>query len=96
MDAYLSSAMLIRRVAFDRVGAFTETQQNGVDIDWFLRSREAELRTLMLPEIVFRRRLHTSNTSLTNPNANRDRLLSLKRGLDRRRAAERAAKDSKQ
>jgi len=90
LDAYLSAAMLIRRTSFDRVGPFNETTGSGIDLDWMLRSKEAGLHSLMLPDVVYRRRVHTTNTSITNERANKDRLLALKRSIDRRRAAERA------
>jgi glycosyltransferase involved in cell wall biosynthesis len=89
VDAWLSTAMLIRRRSFDRVGFFTEMEKTGIDIDWFLRAREAGLRMEMLPEIVYRRRIHTTNISITEERgANHGRLVALKRSLDRRRQAE--------
>ena len=87
VDAYLSSAMLIRRTSFDRIGPYDEEHRNGADIDWFLRARENHLRTLMLPATVYHRRLHESNISITESTANQNRLLALKRSLDRRRAS---------
>ncbi len=59
----------------------------GVDIDWYLRAREVGLRAHMLPDIVYRRRIHATNGGLTEAKeANRSRVLALKRSLDRRRA----------
>jgi glycosyltransferase involved in cell wall biosynthesis len=85
--AFLSSAMLIRRAAFDRVGGFNSMLDRGLDIDWYLRARELDLRTHMLPDIVYRRRIHATNGGLTEAKeANRSRVLALKRSLDRRRA----------
>jgi glycosyltransferase involved in cell wall biosynthesis len=86
IDAWLSSAMLIRREAFDRIGIFDESGSISPDVDWFLRAKEAGLRMAMLPHIVYRRRLHTTNWNVTEPGAHSKRLLALKRSLDRRRA----------
>jgi glycosyltransferase involved in cell wall biosynthesis len=87
VDAWLSSAMLIRREAFDRIGIFAEDRSISPDVDWFLRATEAGLRVAMLPHVVYRRRIHATNHSVTNSSAgNRARLLALKRSLDRRRA----------
>ena len=44
VDAWLCSAMLIRREAFDRVGIFDEDRSTSPDIDWLLRAKEAGLR----------------------------------------------------
>ena len=88
VDAWLSSAMLIRRASFERIGAFDEDRSTATDTDWLLRAREAGLRAAMLPHIVYRRRIHTTNINITEPaGENRGRLVALKRSLDRRRAS---------
>jgi len=89
VDAWLSSAMLIRREAFDRVGGFTEDRSFSPDLDWFLRAKEAGLHVGTLPHIVYRRRIHAANINVTDPAVeNRARLLALKHSLDRRRATQ--------
>ena len=85
--ATLSAAMLIRREAFERVGPFDATVDSGVDVDWYLRARDVGLRTQVLPDIVYRRRLQATNLNPTDGEAaNRARLRAIKRSLDRRRA----------
>jgi glycosyltransferase involved in cell wall biosynthesis len=92
VDAWLSSAMLIRREAFDRIGIFAEDRSISPDVDWFLRANEAGLRVALLPHVVYRRRIHTTNHNVTDSSGgNRARLLALKRSLDRRRADESTA-----
>jgi glycosyltransferase involved in cell wall biosynthesis len=89
LDAWLSSAMLIRRESFDRVGPFDEDRFASPDVDWYLRAREADLRVAMLPQVVYRRRIHATNINVTGPTVeNRARLVAIKRSLDRRRASE--------
>jgi glycosyltransferase involved in cell wall biosynthesis len=56
--------MLIRRAAFERVGLFSEALRVGVTVDWYARAQEAGLKTLMLPDVVLERRLHTQNNGL--------------------------------
>ena len=91
VESWLSSAMLIHRESFERIGAFSETHAGGVDIDWFLRAREAGLRRTMLPSVVYRRRVHETNMGLVErAAATSGRLTALKESLDRRRAAEAA------
>jgi glycosyltransferase involved in cell wall biosynthesis len=92
VDAWLSSAMLIWREAFDRIGNFDEDRSASPDVDWFLRAKEAGLRVSMLPHVVYRRRIHTTNFNVTDSTGeSRKRLLALKRSLDRRRADGRRA-----
>lgn len=86
LDAWLSSAMLIRREAFDRIGIFEDDRSVSPDVDWFLRAKEAGLRVAMLSHVVYRRRIHTTNHNVNDSGeGNRARLVALKRSLDRRR-----------
>ncbi|MFT7649398.1 MAG: glycosyltransferase involved in cell wall biosynthesis [Candidatus Poriferisodalaceae bacterium] len=85
--ATLSSALLVRRSAFDRVGDFEVSRSAGVDVDWFLRARESALRFLVLDQVVYRRRLHLSNNGLVNSEeANLARVRALRASIQRRRA----------
>lgn len=83
--AYISSAMLIKRSAFLRVGEFETELKTGVDISWYARAVEQQLRQLMLPDIVYHRRLHETNSGLTERQHANQRLHILKTMLDRRR-----------
>ncbi len=83
-------SLLIRRAAFDRVGPFDESLRIGVDMDWYARLDEEQLTVVMLDEPVFRRRLHRSNLNLTHADEQPERLLVIKRALDRRRARARS------
>lgn len=81
------TTMLIRRAAFERVGAFDETLHCGDFVDWFVRAREVGLRTHMLADVVTLRRLHTSNLGLLRHHQQQlENITVLKRMLDRRRA----------
>ena len=81
----LPSSMLIKRVAFFRIGWF-ETRWRGREWPaWYVRAVDLGLSSLMLPEVVALRRLHASNKGL-EPRANADFVHILKASLDRRRA----------
>lgn len=80
--------MLIRREAFLSVGPFSQTLKVGVGVDWYARSIETGLRSLMLPEIVLERRLHLSNNGVRERDSRWQYLHVLKASLDRRRALE--------
>ena len=85
LPAPVPSAMLIRRTAFDRVGPFDPRLGIGVEIDWFARLTEGQLVVVMLPEVVFRRRLHRSNFSIRPADERLERVRVLKAAIDRRR-----------
>lgn len=87
VPAPIAPSLLIRRGAFARVGPFDPTLRIGVDMDWYARLCELPLGVVMLAEPVYRRRIHTTNLNLTHANEQSERLLVLKRALDRRRAA---------
>jgi glycosyltransferase involved in cell wall biosynthesis len=80
------AAMLIRRGAFDRIGAFDASLQVADFIDWYGRAMQGGLCSLILPDLVLRRRLHATNTGRIHRDAQRgEDMLVLKRLLDRRR-----------
>lgn len=85
MAAWLPSAVLIRRTAFLRAGFYDTTPQIGEVVEWLIRAREADVKSLMLPEIVFRRRLHRTNQGVTKRDQRQDYVRVLKAALDRRR-----------
>lgn len=87
MPAHLSSAMLIKRDAFFRVGLFETNWQVGQDMNWYLRATELGLRMIMLPDCVYMRRLHETNKGITHRQFIKQRIQILKASLDRRRAA---------
>jgi len=86
LPAPLAPAMLIRRRAFEQVGPFDTSLRIGVEMEWYGRLRDEPLNVTMLDELVYRRRLHRSNTNRLYYNEQAERLLVLKRMLNRRRS----------
>lgn len=81
------STLVIRRAAFDRVGPFDESQGPTDFVDWLLRAREAGLTERVIDQLMLRRRIHGTNTGLTQGDTMRAESLDvLKASLDRRRA----------
>jgi len=79
---------LFRRACFERVGVYsTESGTHGF-LDWHARADEAGLRSVVIPEVVFERRIHGANHGLLHREEQRRGYFnSLKAALDRRRAA---------
>lgn len=82
------TSMLARRAAFERVGPLEEEYAVGQSLSWTLRADEIALRTVLLPDVVFERRIHRTNQGRTRRDLANLRLHALKASLDRRRAAE--------
>ena len=78
-------AMLITREAFLRVGPFGTNFQIAEFIDWYARSKELGLNSLMLPDIVMRRRIHLNNQSFLKRTHRLEYIRVLKASLDRER-----------
>ena len=83
--APVPGSMLIRRAAFDRVGPFDARFGIGIEMDWYARLTEQRLRAIMLPDVLFRRRLHRSNFNIVRADQQSERLHVLKSVIDRRR-----------
>ncbi|MCW5881061.1 MAG: glycosyltransferase family 2 protein [Anaerolineae bacterium] len=81
----LPSALLIRRAAFERVGAFERGWRVAEWAEWYVRAVDLGMRAVMLPQVVARRRLHAANTGLAARNAAPEYARLLKARLDRRR-----------
>jgi glycosyltransferase involved in cell wall biosynthesis len=80
-------ALIVRRQAFDRVGPLDASRRTKSNIDWISRSRHEGLHLATIPELVARRRVHTSNLSLLAPHEGNSDLLAVVRAHHRRRHA---------
>ncbi|PDV97072.1 glycosyltransferase family 2 protein [Candidatus Chloroploca asiatica] len=76
---------LFRREAFQQVGGLDISLRVSEDLDWLLRSREANLPQTVINNVVLRYRLHDSNTWLGRQKVSESLLYALKKRLDRRR-----------
>jgi glycosyltransferase involved in cell wall biosynthesis len=81
---YFPGTMLIRRAAFLRVGYFATDRAVRETFEWQARALEAGLRYQLLPDVLYRRRIHSSNRGIVEPNL-QGYLDVLKASLDRRR-----------
>ncbi len=87
MPGYLAAAMLVRRASFERVGPLPTHVQVGDFIDWYDRARSEGLRETMLPEVLVKRRIHTTNLSIRRRHDQAELAQVLKGVIDRRRRA---------
>ena len=76
---------IITADAFRRVGGFPSEGQVGEFLDWYARARDLGLVSLTLPDVVVRRRIHTTNESSAQNSSRLDYIRILKASLDRRR-----------
>lgn len=82
---YHPNTMLIRRAAFWRVGLFNPEWQIADSLEWCVRAKQTGLRSLMLPEVVYRKRVHGANQGLTKSHHRQEYARVLKAALDHQR-----------
>ncbi len=85
LRGYYPSAMLIKRESFIHVGPFATHWRVGEFVDWFAKATETGLRSHVVPEVVTRRRIHTTNVGIRERGSQTDYVRILKQALDRRR-----------
>lgn len=83
-------AMLVKRLAFDRVGNFDDSRKLGEVVDWSVRARDQGLVAVLLKDVLVRRRIHAGNTGITRASDRRDYVSIVKAALDRRRLSDSA------
>ena len=86
VPGWLAGSMVARRALFDRVGMFPTELRGGEFIAWFLRARRSRVRSVMLDDLVLRRRVHMGNLGRTDPRARSDLLGILRADLASRSA----------
>ncbi len=85
LPGYVPGTILIRKKAFLKVGLFSTAWKIGEFIDWYLKAMETGLNPVMLPDIVMRRRIHSSNLGIRLKDMRNDYVKIVKASLDRRR-----------
>lgn len=84
VPARFAGSMLVRRSLFDRVGPYDAQLKVGEMIDWTLRADDAGARMAGIPHLVMRRRIHGSNTMITEKPSRSDYFKALRASLARK------------
>ncbi len=84
-----ATTMMARHSVFQTVGNFNECLTAGEFVEWLIRAQDASLKSLTLPDVLAKRRLHKTNVGLTNREDRNQYLHAIKASLDRRRAGDR-------
>lgn len=88
MPGRVIGSLMVRRETFLRVGPLATRWTVGEFLDWLSRAQDLRLSIVTLPEVLLRRRLHTTNQGIRHHDARGDYARILKAALDRRRALE--------
>lgn len=85
MPGYLAGTAMVRAGLFAKVGAFDPRFRVGEFIDWMARAKAAGLTTQMLPQETLRRRIHASNTGVTERDSRVDYIKVVREALARKK-----------
>jgi len=85
MPGYLAGTMMAKREAFHRAGLFPTDFRVGEFVDWYARAMEKGLKMELIPDVLYHRRIHTTNTVLKEINNRHDYLKVLRASIMRRR-----------
>ena len=85
VPAVCASALLMRACDFRAVGPFDERLRTGEFIEWYARAKAQGIDVRVLPDVVYRRRLHRGNHGRRRVGMSLDYVHAMKAVLDRRR-----------
>lgn len=78
-------AMLVKKDVFLKVGLLNENLEIGEFVDWFLRANEMNIKQTIIPEIIYKRRIHSTNQVILKKEFLKDYTRILKESIDRRK-----------
>lgn len=85
LAGYIAGSLVIKRESFIHVGPFATHWRLGEFVDWYAKAAEKGLKSHMLPKLVTKRRIHTTNVGIRERESQGDYVRILKQALDRRR-----------
>jgi glycosyltransferase involved in cell wall biosynthesis len=91
-EFYVGS-LCIRKEVFDLLGPLHTGLGYADDVDFFMRRREANIRTIYVDDVTLQYRLHESNTSGNRSVTNAHLMAALRESLQRRRKEEGKLRD---
>ncbi len=80
----VKGTLLITRRAFYRVGHFDTQWRVGDFIDWYIRAQEKNLKSMILEDVLLKRRIHENNMSTREREHRKAYVQILKQALNRR------------
>ncbi len=87
--------MLIKKASFLKVGYFKSEWQVTEFLDWYLKAKELNLKTVWIEDLVLERRLHENNNTFVHRNQlSNEFARALKASLDRQREKKFSARSS--
>lgn len=82
---FTSSALLIRRSVWERVGSFDTNRKLGEDLDWVMRARDLDIEAAAATEALLVKRIHGQNLSYRAEDMGKELITALHQSLRRKK-----------
>ena len=87
IPGYCAGTVLMLKDSFLRTGGFDPGLSVGEFVDWYDRAKEADIASILLPDVLLRRRVHSGNTVAPAGAPSKKYTEAIKAVLERRRKA---------
>ncbi len=86
VPGYLMESLMVRPAAFAKIGMFNPEFAVSEDSDWFMRARDAGLKSAVLQEVLVKKRVHADSATMTQKNMSNQLLSALRSSIQRKRS----------
>lgn len=86
VPGYLMESLMVRPAAFAKIGMFNPEFAVSEDSDWFMRARDAGLKSAVLAEVLVKKRVHADSATMTHKNLSSHLLCALRSSIQRKRS----------
>lgn len=86
--ARIMETLVARKEVFETVGYINESLHTADDVDWYSRASDKKIASVMLPQILLHKRIHSANTSMQIEKNNRNLLAALRESVKRKKTVE--------
>lgn len=85
MPGYHPGAMLIKKETFLKVGLLNEKLHLAEFVDWFARANDIKIKQQLIPETVYKRRIHSTNQGVLKKEYMKDYTSVLRQAIERKK-----------
>lgn len=85
MKGYIASTLMIKRASIFKAGKFETDWIIGEFLDWYMKAKEKRLTSVVISEVLAKRRIHDSNMGTRERHHRSDYVRIVKASLERRR-----------
>ncbi|MGH7886103.1 MAG: glycosyltransferase family 2 protein [Thermodesulfobacteriota bacterium] len=84
-EQYILENLVARKSLFDEIGTFDCSFTSGLEIDWFAKAKDKNIQYAIINEVLVKKRVHDSNTSLNTVNPMHQHLKAMRNSISRKK-----------